>query len=191
MPISQNRGLGEGNIPGRLAVTVGYDLPFGKGKSLATSGVSDKVFGGWTLFGIFAYQRGPWVTPVMSFDRNDVGSTASFRPDVLRDPNLDSSARTRAAWFDKAAFANPALYSYGNAGRSIIQAPGLVNLDLALLKSIGFGERSRLEFRLETFNTLNHTNFGVPGLVFDTPTFGALTNALESRNLQVGAKFYF
>jgi len=191
LPISQNRGLGEGNMPSRLAVTVGYDLPFGKGKALASSGVADKVFGGWTLFGIFAYQRGPWVTPVMSFDRNDVGSTASFRPDVLRNPNLESSNRTNLAWFDKAAFVNPALYSYGNAGRSIIQAPGLVNMDVALLKSINLGESNRLEFRLETFNTLNHTNFGVPGLTFETPPFGALTNALESRNLQLAVKIYF
>ncbi|MEO7651825.1 MAG: hypothetical protein ABIZ80_15285, partial [Bryobacteraceae bacterium] len=89
LPIGLNRGLGEGNVPTRIAATVGYELPFGPGKAMAAGGPWSKILGGWTLFGLLAYQRGPYVTPVMSFDRNDVGSTASFRPDVLRNPNID------------------------------------------------------------------------------------------------------
>jgi hypothetical protein len=127
----------------------------------------------------------------MSFDRNDVGSTASYRPDVLRNPNIDSSERTPLRYFDTDAFVNPALFSYGNAGRSIIQAPGMVNLDIALLRSFRVTEGSRAEFRWELFNATNHTNFGIPGTTFGTPTFGVLTSALESRNMQLGVKFYF
>lgn len=191
LPIALNRGLGEGNMPGRLAITTGYDLPFGKGKPYLTEGIGSKILGGWSVFGLFAYQRGPWVTPVMSFDRNDVGSTASFRPDVLHNPNLEASQRSTLRWFDTAAFRDPALYSYGNAGRAIIQAAGIVNFDAALLRSFNFTEAVRLEFRAEAFNTTNHTNFGVPGLAFGTPTFGVVGSALESRNLQLAVKLYF
>ncbi|MEO7652228.1 MAG: hypothetical protein ABIZ80_17325, partial [Bryobacteraceae bacterium] len=191
LPIGLNRGLGEGNVPTRIAATVGYELPFGPGKAMAAGGPWSKILGGWTLFGLLAYQRGPYVTPVMSFDRNDVGSTASFRPDVLRNPNISGSERSPLRWFDTGAFANPALFAYGNAGRSIIQAPGIVNLDSALLRSFRVTEGSRLEFRWELFNATNHTNFSVPGTVFGTPQFGVLTSALESRNMQLGVKFYF
>ncbi|MEO7652229.1 MAG: TonB-dependent receptor [Bryobacteraceae bacterium] len=191
LPIGLNRGLGEGNVPTRLTATVGYDLPFGAGKSMAMGGAWGKILGGWTVYGLLAYQRGPYITPVMSFDRNDVGSTASFRPDVLRNPNIDGGQRTPLRWFDTAAFANPALFSYGNAGRSIIQAPGIMNLDSALLRSFRVTEGSRLEFRWELFNATNHTNFGIPGTTFGTPQFGVLTSALESRNMQLAIKYYF
>ena len=93
--------------------------------------------------------------------------------------------------FDTEAFANPALFSYGNGGRSIIQAPGLVVLDSALLRSFRVTEGSRLELRGEMFNATNHPNFGIPGNTFGTPTFGVLGSALESRNMQFGLKFYF
>ncbi len=191
LPIQLNRGLGEGNVPGRLAATIGYEVPFGHGKAYLTSNFAGKILGGWSVYGIFAYQRGPYITPVMAVDRLDVGSLVSSRPDALRNPNLDASQRSPLRWFDTSAFATPVGLVYGNAGRSIIQAPGIVNLDAALLRSFQIKERSRLEFRAEMFNATNHTNFGLPGTSFGTPTFGVLTSALESRNMQLGVKFYF
>jgi outer membrane receptor protein involved in Fe transport len=194
LPIALNRGLGEGDVPGRFTAMVSYDLPFGKGKKFATTGVGSKIFGGWNVYSIFAAQKGPWVTPVMAVDFNNVGTTTSQRPDVLRNPNLDPSQRTVLKWFDTSAFAKPAPLAYGNAGRSIIEAPGLMNLDLALLRSFRTTESSRVEFRWETFNTTNHTNFLLPGLSFSVPqiaSFGVITSALESRNMQIAVKFYF
>ena len=118
-----------------------------------------------------------------------MGTTVSSRPDALRNPKLDNASPVK--WFDTAAFATPVGLRYGNAGRSIIQAPGIVNLDAAVLRSFRTTELSRIEFRFEMFNATNHTNFGIPGNSFGTPTFGVVTSALESRNLQLGIKFYF
>lgn len=189
VPIALNRGLGEGNVPGRLALTVGYDLPFGKGKPYQTNTVLGKVLGGWSTYGILAIQGGPWITPVMAVDRLDVGTTTSSRPDMLRSAGLTNASPVR--WFDTSAFATPVGLVYGNAGRSVIKAPGLANLDAALLRNFRTTESSRLEFRFEMFNATNHTNFSLPGTSFGTPTFGVITSALESRNLQLGVKFYF
>jgi len=189
LPIELNRGLGEGNVPGRLALTAGYEVPFGKGKPYLTTGAAGKILGGWSIYSILAVQRGPWITPVMAVDRLDVGTTVSSRPDLLRNPKIDSPTPVR--WFDTTAFATPVGLVYGNAGRSVIQAPALTNLDAALLRSFRTTEQTRLEFRFEMFNATNHTNFGLPGTSFGTPTFGVVTSALESRNLQLGVKFYF
>ena len=192
VPIRANRGLGEANIPSRLALTAGYELPFGAGKKhLNDGGAAGKIFGGWNIQGIFALQSGPYITPIIPTDILDVGSTASLRPNVIRDPNLPSSQRTPEKYFDTTAFATPPAFTYGNAGRSIIKAPGITQLDFALLRSFKTSESSRLEFRFEAFNAINHANFNVPGTSFGTPTFGVLTSALPGRSLQFGLKFYF
>ncbi len=58
-------------------------------------------------------------------------------------------------------------------------------------------EDSRFEFRAESFNTWNHTQFGAPGVNGGVSTnlgasnFGAITNAYDPRVFQFGAKLIF
>ena len=52
---------------------------------------------------------------------------------------------------------------FGNAGRDIINGPGVNNWDLGFGKFFPLiGERTKLEFRAEMFNTFNHAQFGQP-----------------------------
>jgi hypothetical protein len=57
---------------------VNYELPLGKGKGWATSGVADRVLGGWSVSGIYVAANG---LPDMVYDSNacstEFGSTAS------------------------------------------------------------------------------------------------------------------
>jgi hypothetical protein len=186
-----NRGRGDADIPHRFAGTVGYETPFGKGKPYLTDNFMGKVLGGWSLNGILTFQGGAWVTPLIPTDRLDVGSTASSRPDVVRDPNLSSSERVRTRWFDTTALALPAAFTYGNAGRAIIEGPGLGQLDFGLLRNFTTSESTRIEFRYELFNATNHTNFNIPGLNFGTADFGVIGSAQPARSMQFGLKFYF
>ena len=87
--------------------------------------------------------------------------------------------------------ATPAAFKYGNAGRSIIEGPGYFNIDLSLQRSFRITEGSRIEFRFDTFNATNHTNFLLPGNNFGTSNFGVIGSALEARDLQFGLKFYY
>jgi hypothetical protein len=41
----------------------------------------------------------------------------------------------------------------------MIRKPGVINFDLALFKNIRFREKVGLQFRWETYNLFNHTNF--------------------------------
>ena len=187
--LASQRGRGEGNIPGRLAVLAGYDLPFGQGR-LAENKVLRQMLVGWTLYGIMTAQKGQWFT-VADTDRLDVGSNASQRPQLVGNPNLPVQQRTPERWFNVDAFEAPPPFQYGNAGRGIVEGPGLFNVDLAILRNFQVSEDSRLEFRLEAFNLTNHPNFLVPWNLFSTGSLGAVVDVSESRSLQLGLKFYF
>jgi hypothetical protein len=50
----------------------------------------------------------------------------------------------------------------GNAGRNILNAPGITNLDFSVFKNNRIGEKFNAQFRAEFFNILNHANFAFP-----------------------------
>ncbi len=49
--------------------------------------------------------------------------------------------------------------AFGNAGQGILRLPGTNNWDISLYRNIRFRERRNLQFRWETYNTFNHTQF--------------------------------
>ena len=95
-------------------------------------------------------------------------------------------------WFNTAAFAQPALGELGNLGRNTERGPGVNNLDLALFKNFELAHQVRLQFRLESFNALNHTQFeGVSHRTLPRANFGVVTSARPARINQFGLKLIF
>jgi hypothetical protein len=62
------------------------------------------------------------------------------------------------------AFAIPALsqLGLGNAPPVLFWGPGSWNADMSLFKIFKVREKVQLEFRVETYNTFNHPNYGLP-----------------------------
>ena len=63
-----------------------------------------------------------------------------------------------------------------------------------LRKFFHLSESKDLEFRLETFNTFNHTQFFGPASVngdFSSAQFGRVVKAMPPRLMQVALKFAF
>ncbi len=58
----------------------------------------------------------------------------------------------------------------GNLGRNTLRGPGVNNLDLALFKNFELGHGMRLQFRLESFNAFNHTQFSGVSTNLTSPT---------------------
>lgn len=79
-------------------------------------------------------------------------------------PYLDNPVPSR--WLNLAAFTEAAPGFFGNVGRNTIEGPGIFNIDFEVHKQfkMPFREGHNLQFRLETFNVLNHPNWGMPNL---------------------------
>jgi hypothetical protein len=94
---------------------------------------------------------------------------------------------------------NPACYTLeplgieGNVGRNSIYGPGLVNVDISIIKRTKITETLDSEFRAEFFNLFNRANFGQPnGAVFTGPTAGQITTlATPPRQIQFAFKLIF
>jgi hypothetical protein len=194
-----------------------YDLPFGNGKAFLsnTSKFTGHVISGWTLSTIANLQTGFPFSPQLGY--NPTGSGDSRNP--VR-PNLNptfsgslythgSTAQRAAEYFNPNAFSAPAYGTVGNASRDSLVGPGYADWDLSLLKSTQLTERTRLQFRAEFFNILNHTNLSLPNEVVYSagPTQGTTANqttaatlgspgvitatANTSRQIQLGLKLLF
>jgi hypothetical protein len=126
---------------------------------------------------------------------NGVNNHSLDRPDYIGGPlNLNHDPRNGLPYFNTDAFVSNALGSPGTASRRSFYGPGAMNFDLALLKNFRLGESKQLQFRLETFNTFNHTQFFGPVAVdgdVDSQTFGRVVKAAPPRLVQLAAKITF
>jgi hypothetical protein len=106
---------------------------------------------------------------------------------------LSNNQGTPSQWFDTSCFATPVAGVLGNAPRTPeVFGPGQFNLDWAMFKNFRITEGTKLQFRSEFFNVLNHTQFSVPATTFGTATFGKITStAHSSRQVQFAFKFVF
>jgi hypothetical protein len=185
------RGLAATHVGARVAATVSYDLPFGRGKRFLSKGPGAALAGGWRLQGVAGFQTGPWLSAFVPGDTLDTGSGVSQWPNRVRNPNLASDQKIRERWFDTTALQRPAPLTYGNAGRSIIRGAGRNVVDLSMHKAILNRESWRFELRAEAFNAMNTANFDAPGNQLGTPAFGIIGSAQDNRQLQFGLRMTF
>jgi len=165
----------------------GYQLPF----FIGSGGVAEALLGGWRANAIFVAQSGAPFTVNLGVDQANIGTGPAQRPDQLRDPNLPGGARTPERWFDTAAFALPAPFTFGSASRNSVIGPGSANMDIALAKTWALRGSSVLEFRWEVFNVFNRANFDLPNRIFGTPNVGRIFSAKNPREMQVGVRLAF
>jgi hypothetical protein len=159
------------------------------------------VAGGWALSGIVTLESGaPINLGVSGTNASSVIPNSGDRPNVN---GSISYPKTAAEWFNPAAFSAPACVTgpdcYGNLGFDGVRGPGRDDWNLALLKNFVLSaERgSRIEFRAESFNTWNHTQFkgdannGGIGLNAGASNFGVVSGAFDPREFQLGLKVIF
>jgi hypothetical protein len=164
-----------------LTVNGVYALPFGR--NAASSSLVHHVFGGWQLSGLMQARTGRPLTVSASRSSGDLpdGNNSSQRADVVPGVDLYPANQTPAQWFNPAAFTVPARGTWGNAGRNIIRAPGLFQIDLALQKRFVIAGATNVEFRMEAFNAFNRVNLGAPGTAVTSPSsFGRITGPLNT-----------
>jgi hypothetical protein len=189
--IALDRGNSQYDLRHNFIASFVYDLPFGRGRALGSNWhpVVNAVLGGWQLGGILFVRSGEPFSVTVSSDVANMGTTNYANR--IGNGNLPSSQRTIDHWFDTAAFAVPAQYAIGNAGRGILFGPGSVSMDAKVGKNWTIAERLRLEYRLEMFNFTNTPNFGAPNGTLNNPQVAAITSAADPRRVQMGTKLVF
>jgi hypothetical protein len=147
--------------------------------------------GGWEVSGIVTMESGLPINIGISGGQGGNGVPNGVnRPDLtgtLSTPHLVNQ------WFDPSAFSLPALGDWGTFPHNGLRGPGRDNWNVSLFKSFTLSESrgSRLELRLETFNTWNHTQFNAVDTNLGDSRFGQVTSAFDPRILQLGGKIYF
>ncbi len=113
------------------------------------------------------------------------------RPDRIAAGTLPNPSPNQ--WFDLAAFpiVPDNAFRFGNSGRDILDGPGTVNINLALAREFRIRERSRAQFRWETFNVTNHSNLSLPNIVLDKANAGTITTNKPARVIQLGLRYEF
>lgn len=68
-------------------------------------------------------------------------------------------------WFDPSCYEAQAPGYFGNVRRNSIPGPGALSMDFSIIKDTKITENLNMQFRVETFNILNHFNPGAPNSI--------------------------
>lgn len=196
-PFNPRYDRGSGSLDRRHIFSANYiyDLPFFKNSG---NFVERQALGGWQLSGITIVNSGTPVRVTYGTDIIGLGGGVTNRPDLVSGTST-VGPKTQKKYFNTAAFSAPVApwnggpnNGFGNSGRDKVVGPGRFNFNLALFKSFPLhGEAFRLQFRAESFNSFNHTQFQNVDSGFTDSNFGQVTSAWDARSFQFGAKLLF
>ena len=157
---------------------------------------ANALVSGWQVNGILTFQDG---TPIVL--QPAVNQTGIFTLNQTPDNTGHSATLSNPTinqWFNTSVFYQPAAFTLGNTSRSLpdVRNPGITNADLSLFKNNYFGSEQRynLQFRVESFNSMNHPLFNAPNTnIQNGSAFGTITstnsNVIASRQVQLAVKF--
>jgi len=174
----------------RYVGTFVYNIP-----GLKQQGWMSRLTSHWELATAYQAQTGMPFTISVFGDTANSGTTVGENPvraNYTGQPVFPSGAHTSNEWFNTAAFAAPAPYTFGNVGRNTVEGPGMQIADVALTREFHLRESLRMQIRAEMFNALNHTNYGTPNRFVNEPQFGTITMAMHpGREAQFSARMTF
>ncbi len=181
-----DKGFSGSDVPHHLVVTLLYELPRLRGR-----GILKTALGGWRVGVLETAESGAPFTVITAANTTNAFPAGALRPNLLRDASLGSDRRSITRWFDTAAFAAPAPFTFGNSPRSGLRGAPLETTDVTLEKSIALKEKVKLDLRGEFYNILNHANFNIPGATYGAADFGSVTSARAGRTVQLAGRLSF
>jgi hypothetical protein len=196
--IRSDYGNSDINIPNRFVASANYELPFKAPRRLKYA------VEGWQLNTILNYFDG---LPFSVSSSAVTSDGASVRANVTGSGTNPTNRRTLTNWFNTQAFFNPAVGTWGNSGRNILQGPGTKTVDFSFFKNTNIAESKVLQLRAEFFNLFNTPQFNNPNStvgIYNAATgswsngFGTISSAgsepsfqRTERQIQLAAKITF
>jgi hypothetical protein len=166
-----------------------YELPFGKGKPFAQSGLGAAVLGGWELAGIATARTGLPVNITITRKTAALpdGNTSSQRPNYVAGQDIYAASQNTTDWFNPAAFATPASGTWGNLGRYAAFGPGAVEFDTSLQRRFKLTEGFKFDLRATAYNLANHPIYSNPSGNSSSSSFGRITSVINTGATGSGA----
>ena len=207
------------NQPKIFSASYVYPLPFWQNQNTWYK----QILGGWQVSGITRVASGLPINVTMPTTPSGIyastllsgGAIAGNLTTVAQRPNLvpgvNPYAHNGKQYLNPAAFAVPALGTYGNVGYDAFTGPLFDNTDITLQKNYTIRERLKVEFRAEMFNVANHLSFftvnGVLGAIqpggttfqanygsnplSPQNTFGQVTGTADPRTMEFALRLNF
>ena len=201
-PFNLKYDKGSGNLDRRHIINANYvyKLPFFR----SSGGVTKSILGGWTVSGTIVSQSGlPWAgnnaPGYGGADTVGLGGNYTIRPNVVKKVSYPKKRNGSVYQYVSGdAFAAPTPgwlggsdLGFGNAGRDAVVGPRNTNFGTNLYKSFAVTERAHFEFRAESFNTFNHTQFNNIRTNWSGKDFGQASSARDPRTFEFGGKLIF
>jgi hypothetical protein len=193
---STDRGRSTYDRPHRLTGNFVYELPWFQNQA----GFKGHVLGGWQVNGFFTFQSGAPFTVLNGSDpAGALSGINTLVGDAIR-PNLSTnlplSGMTVPAILEAGGASLfqriTAAQRVGNAGRNILRADGINNLDLGIFKNTSLGENQRIQFRAEFNNATNTRDFGIPeGRVNSSNFLNQWGTNGGNRRIVLGVRYIF
>jgi hypothetical protein len=184
--LARNYARASYDVPHNLQLASTYQLPFGRGKKFATSGLSGALLGGWQVNGLFSAVSGRPFTVTAS-------STSLNAPDNTQTADLVAPIRKLGGsgpgehLYDPASFAAVTTARFGTSSRNALRSARIVDLDTGVFRTFPLYERLSLTFRAEAFNVTNTPHFAAPGANVSNAGFLTTSSAAQDqRNLRFG-----
>jgi hypothetical protein len=171
-----------------LSVSYYAVSPVGERGALKTGKWGTRLFSDWALFGSLSLASGtPLTARVLGNLSNTGGTIGSGRAEAT-----GAGINEGPGFFNLLAFTIPPSGAFGDAGRDTITSPTRFGANLALSRSIKFGDgRRRVEFRFESSNFLNHVGYTSLGTVINASNYGLSLATAPMRSNTALLRFRF
>jgi hypothetical protein len=203
---SKNRAVADFDRTHSFITAMNYELPFGKGHALASSGFVSHVLGGWRLNPNIAWYSG---TPfIVTADGSSLNAPSNTQVADQINANVAKlgGVGLGTPFYDPSAFIpiacpvnTPSCTTarFGNMGLNSIRGPQLFNMNLGVFREFSASERLKLQFRGEALDLTNTPPLAQPNNSVSTPsnfmtitgTIGAAT--AQQRTMRFGLRLSF
>jgi hypothetical protein len=190
---SKNRALADFDRTHSFTTAANWELPFGRGKKYATSGVGSKLAGGWRLNPAVALYSGtPFVVGADGASLNAPQNT-QVADQIREDVTKFGGVGTGSPFYDPTAFAAVRDARFGNMGLNALRGPRRFNLNMGLHRTFDITETFNLQFRAEALNLTNTPALNNPNATVTTPSnFMMITGAQQTqRTMRFGLRLAF
>jgi len=204
--LSLDRSVSSQDVPVMFVAAWLYELPFGRGKPFAKTGIAGALLGGWQIGGVQRYQSG--IPTTFCGAANIPGWDQCIRFNRVPGQSVLTGAATsgnfdpfRDRQFNRAAFVDPNLGRTGNQPFRLGDFPrnntdartwGYKNEDFSIIRNFRIREPVSFQLKAELLNAFNRHIYSVGNQSPNDPNFGLVTTTIDTpRNVQFTFRINF